>query len=164
MQPTLATAFNQQANRELYTSLLLRSLSYWAEIRHHSGFAEFFDRQSEEEETHAKNFFAHLADRDVTPVVGPVPAAPADHADLTSIARLLYDHERENTRAIHALYELAVSEKDYACQVFLHPYISEQVEEEAWTDRLLERTRRATCAGALFNLDRHLVKELLGEK
>lgn len=164
MNPILATAFNRQANRELHTSLLLRSLSYWAEIHHHTGFSEFFDRQAEEEETHAKNFFSHLADRDVTPTVGPVAAAPAEHADLVSIARLLYDHERDNTRAIHALYELAVSEKDYAAQVFLHPYISEQVEEEAWTDRLLERTRRATCAGGLFNLDHHLVKDLLGEK
>jgi ferritin len=164
MSPTLVTAFNCQANRELQTSLLMRALHYWADVHHHSGFAEFFDKQAEEEEGHAKQFFKHLADRDITPEVGPVEKQPSDFVDLVTVAKLLYDHERENTRAIHALYELALGERDFPAQVFLHPYISEQVEEEAWTDWLLERTRRATCAGGLFTLDRHLVKDLLGEK
>lgn len=38
----------------------------------------------------------------------------------------------------------------------LHWFISEQVEEEAWSDKLLVKTREATCAGAMLNLDRHL--------
>lgn len=163
MTPVLQAAFNAQANRELSTSLKMRALCYWADVRHHKGFADFFDRQAEEEEQHAKKFFGHLVDRDITPVVGPVEAQSAAYNDLLAVAQALYDHERANTQAIHALYELALTEKDYAVQVFLHPFISEQVEEEAWTDQLLERTRRATCAGGMFQLDHHLVKELLGK-
>lgn len=164
MKPNLATAFNAQANRELATSLLMRSLHYWADVQHHPGFAEFFDRQAEEEEGHAKSFYKHLADRDVTPAVGPVALLPNDFPDLVTVAKYLYDHERENTKAIHALYALAIEEKDYAAQVFLQPFVSEQVEEEAWTDRLLVQVRRASCAGGQFSLDRHVVKDLLGSK
>ncbi|RRJ97284.1 ferritin [Opitutaceae bacterium TAV4] len=164
MTPTLATALNQQANREHYTSLMFLALKYWAEAEQHAGFAKFFAIQAEEEESHAKKFYQHLTDRGATPVIGPVASPPATYPDLLTVAQALYDHERENTRCIHAVYEAALAEKDYAAQVFLHEFITEQVEEEAWTDRLLERTRRATCCGGLFNLDHHLVKDLLGDK
>ncbi|AHF93736.1 ferritin [Opitutaceae bacterium TAV5] len=164
MSPALIDALARQANREHYTSLLFLALKYWAEAEQHAGFARFFAIQAEEEESHAKKFYQHLTDRGVIPAIGPVAAPPASYPDLLTVAQALYDHERENTRCIHAVYEVALAERDYATQVFLHAFITEQVEEEAWTDRLLERTRRATCAGGLFNLDHHLVKDLLGDK
>jgi ferritin len=164
MSPTLATALIKQANREHYTSLMFLALKYWAEAEHFSGFADFFGIQAEEEESHAKKFYQHLTDRGTTPVIGPIATPPSTYPDLTSVAQALYDHERENTRCIHAVYETAVAEKDYAAQVFLHEFIAEQVEEESWTDQLLQLTRRATCSGGLFNLDRHLVKTLLGDE
>jgi len=81
---------------------------------------------------------------------------------VTEVAKWAYDLERANTAGIHAAYETALAEKDYPAQVLLHWFISEQVEEEAWSDKLLVKTREATCAGALLNLDRHLSKILKG--
>lgn len=164
MSPTLATAFLAQANRELATSLLYRALSYWADRHDYNGFKDLFDAQAEEEESHAKNFYAHLTDRDQAVTVGPFEAIAPTHADLLSVAKAVHAHERANTAAIHALYAMAVAEKDYAAQVFLQTYIAEQIEEEAWTDSLVERVSRSTCGGALYNLDRHIVKDLFGEK
>lgn len=164
MSPAIAAAFLQQANRELATSLLYRALAYWADLRDYNGFKELFSDQAEEEETHAKSFYAHLTDRDQPVVVGPFEAIAPVYGDLLAVSKAVHAHERANTRAIHALYDLAVSEKDYATQVFLQTYISEQVEEEAWTDSLVERVSRSSCAGALYNLDRHIVKDLFGEK
>lgn len=164
MSPSLAAAFLQQANRELATSLLYRALSYWADLRDYGGFTDLFDRQAEEEESHAKNFYAFLTDRDQAVTIGPFEAIAPVHADLLAVAKAVHAHERANTAAIHALYELAVSEKDYGTQVFLQTYIAEQVEEEAWTASLVERVSRSTCGGALYNLDRHIVKDLFGEK
>ena len=163
MTTTLTDAFNTQANRELYTSNLFRALSYWADAAHFGGFAKFFATQAEEEESHAKSFYQFITDRGTVPVVGPIDAPKNAYATLLEIATLLHEHERENTRCIHALYELALTEKDYAAQVFLHTYIAEQVEEESWTDKLLTKVKQTTCGGALFNLDRHLTKELLGK-
>jgi ferritin len=163
MSPALITALNQQANRELYTSNLLRSLSYWADAEHLGGFAKFFATQAEEEEGHAKKFYQFITDRGSVPTVGPVEAPASSHASLLAVASLLYDHERENTRCINNVYEVALSEKDYATQVFLHVFIAEQVEEESWTDKLLTKVKQSTCGGALFSLDRHISKELLGQ-
>lgn len=162
MSPELITALNTQANRELYTSNLFRTLAYWADAEHFGGFAKFFATQAEEEEGHAKKFYQYLTDRGTVPSVGPVEAAKTAYDNLTEIAQLLFDHERENTKCIHALYELALGTKDYATQVFLHAFITEQVEEESWTDKLLTKVRQTTCGGALFSLDRHISKELLG--
>jgi ferritin len=163
MSPALITALNQQANRELYTCNLLRALSYWADAEHLGGFAKFFATQAEEEEGHAKKFYQFITDRGSVPTVGPVEAPTSSHASLLAVATLLYDHERENTRCINTVYEVALSEKDYATQVFLHFFIAEQVEEESWTDKLLTKVKQSTCGGALFSLDRHISKELLGQ-
>ena len=163
MTTTLIDAFNKQANRELYTSNLFRALSYWADAEHFGGFSKFFATQAEEEEGHAKEFYQFITDRGSVPAVGPVEAPKNAYATLLEIATLLHEHERENTRCIHALYELALAEKDYPAQVFLHKFIAEQVEEESWTDKLLTKVRQTTCGGALFSLDRHLTKELLGK-
>ena len=163
MSPDLVAAFNQQANRELQTCLLFQTLSYWAEAEHYGGFAKFFATQAEEEESHAKAFNRFLVDRGTVPSVGPVTASKTTYADLLEVARLLHAHERENTRCIHELYTAALGGKDYAAQVFLHKFIAEQVEEESWTEKLLAKVKQSTCGGALFNLDRHLSKELLGE-
>jgi ferritin len=56
-----------------------------------------------------------------------------------------------------------VQHGDLPAQVMLHWFINEQVEEEAWSDKLLTKSRRAACSGALQYLDRHLEKELAGD-
>jgi ferritin len=88
------------------------------------------------------------------------PAAAFQHP--VEVAQAAYDLERSNTAGVHAAYETALAEKDYPAQVLLHWFIREQIEEEAWSDTLLVKTREATCAGAMLNLDRHLAKILKG--
>lgn len=163
MSPAIVTAFEQQATQEMYTSKAYLAMAYWCEVNQWSGYAKLFHLQAIEEQEHARKFLDHLADRDVVPVIGAVSAAVSDFPSLVEVAQAAYRMERANTAAIHRAYEVALAEKDYAAQVFLHAFIAEQVEEEAWTDKLLEKTRQATCGGALFNFDRHIVRDLLGK-
>lgn len=162
MSPAIVTVFEQQAAQELYTSKAYLGLAYWCEVQHWSGYANLFHRQANEEQAHARKFYQHLVDRGVVPTIAAVPAAPSTFKSLIEAAQAAHSMERVNTSAIHAVYTVALAEKDYPAQVFLHAFITEQVEEEAWTDQLLEKTKQATCGGALFNLDRHVVREVLG--
>jgi ferritin len=162
MSPTLVSALEKQANHELLAAQAYLAMAYWCDVRHHGGFAQFFHEQAAEERGHAGKILQHLADRDVVPAIGALPAPPAAFQHVTEVAKWAYDLERANTAGIHAAYETALAEKDYPAQVLLHWFISEQVEEEAWSDKLLVKTREATCAGALLNLDRHLSKILKG--
>jgi ferritin len=135
-------------------------MAYWCDVHHYSGFAKFFHEQVAEERSHAGKILKHLADRDVVPALGALAAPPVAFKHLNDVAQATYDLERANTAGIHAAYETALAEKDYPAQVMLHWFINEQVEEEAWSDKLLVKTREATCAGALSSLDRHLSKIL----
>lgn len=163
MSPKLVSALNQQANQELQAAQAYLAMSYWCEVHHSSGFAKFFHEQVAEEQGHAGKILKHLADREEVPAIGPLPAPSVAFKHLNDVAKAAYDLERANTAGIHAAYETALAEKDYPAQVLLHWFISEQVEEEAWSDKLLAKTREATCAGALSSLDRHLPKILFAD-
>lgn len=156
-------ALEKQAGHEFLASQNYVALSYWCEAHQYSGFARFFKKQAGEELEHAHKILKHLADRDVLPKIGAVAAPAGDFKNLTDVAQAAYDFERANTAGIHAAYEAALAEKDYPAQVMLHWFISEQVEEEAWSDKLLVKTREANCAGALSTLDRHIEKILAGD-
>jgi ferritin len=163
MSPKLITALNKQANQELNAAQAYLGMSYWCEVHHYGGFAKFFHEQVAEEQGHAGKILKHLADREVVPTIGTLAAPTVSFKQFTDVAQAAYDLERANTAGIHATYESALAEKDYPAQVLLHWFISEQVEEEAWSDKLLAKTREATCAGALSSLDRHLSQILFGD-
>jgi ferritin len=163
MSPKLIAALNKQATQELQAAQSYFAMAYWCDVHHHSGFAKFLHEQVSEEHGHAGKILKHLADRDVVPAIGAVSAPEASFKHLNDVAKAVYDMERANTAGIHTAYETALAEKDYPGQVLLHWFINEQVEEEAWSDKLLVKTREATCAGALSSLDRHLSKILAGD-
>jgi ferritin len=163
MSPKLISVLNKQANQEFHAGQAYLGMSYWCEVHHYSGFAKFFHEQVAEEQGHAGRILKHLADREVVPTIGALAAPTVSFKHLNELAQAAYDLERANTAGIHAAYETALNEKDYPAQVLLHWFISEQVEEEAWSDKLLVKTREASCAGALSSLDRHLSKILFGD-
>lgn len=163
LSPVLITALEKLAAREDFVAKSYLAMAYWCDVHHWGGYAQFFHGQADEERGHMQKFHRYLVDRDVVPALLGQDAPKHTFRDLLEIAQAAYAIERENTAGIHAAYELALAEKDYATQVFLQAFIAEQVEEEAWSDKLLEKTRQATCGGAIFNLDRHLTKELRGE-
>jgi ferritin len=163
MTPKLIAALNKQANQELQAAQDYLAMAYWCDVHHSNGFAKFFHEQAAEEQGHGAKIFKHLADRDSVPAIGALAAPKVSFKDLAAVAQAAYDMERANTAGIHAAYETALAEKDYPAQILFHWFISEQVEEEAWSDKLLAKTREAACSGALSSLDRHLPKILFGD-
>lgn len=160
MDQEVIAALEKQAAHELFAAQNYLALSYWCDVRQYSGFAAFFHAQVGEEHEHAQKILKFLADRDVVPKIGQISAPRNQFANLVEAAQSVYDLERANTAGINAAYETALRAKDYATQVMLHWFINEQVEEEAWSDKMLVKVQEATCPGALQMLDRHIVKEL----
>jgi ferritin len=102
----------------------------------------------------------HLLDRKVVPELTELPAPENRFDSLLEVAKQAQNMEKENTAGIHAAYEVALTAKDYAAQVFLHWFIKEQVEEEDWADEMVERVVRSNCAGGIGELDRHIERYL----
>jgi len=153
----------RQLNHELSAAQAYEALSLWCEAENLKGFARYFIKQAAEERVHARKFMRHLLDRAVRPELGQIPAPRANFGSLLDIAKQAQAMERTNTAGIHACYDAAQSEKDYPAQVLLHWFINEQVEEEDWTDEMVERVERANCAGGFAELDRHIERYLNDE-
>jgi ferritin len=67
------------------------------------------------------------------------------------------EHEKYMTANINALAELALKEKDPATNILLQWYVSEQVEEEASVDDILNKLKLVGEQGpGLFMIDRDL--------
>ena len=160
IKPAVQTELQRQMNQELGAVHAYLALAVWCAAQNLKGFARFFYKQSGEEREHAQKFMDHLLDRDVTPELTAVPAPKTRFKTLLEIARHAHAMEQANTTGIHKVYEVATKAHDYPAQVLLHWFIGEQVEEENWSDEMVERVEAASTAGGAGYLDRHIERYL----
>jgi len=162
-KPQVVIEIQRQINDELGAAHAYLALAVWCQAQNLKGFARYFSTQAFEERQHAQKFLQHLLDRGVVPVLAALAAPKTDFSSLLDIARQAQAMEQANTRGINACYAAAVAQQDYPAQVLLQWFITEQVEEENWADEMVERVQKASCAGALGELDRH-IERYLGEE
>lgn len=145
---------NEQVVKELYASnLYLAMAGHFAEANL-MGMANWMRVQSEEERAHALRFFEFVLDRHGKIEVGAVAQPPAEFGAPVEVFAQALAHERKVTASIHAIYAQAMKEDDYATQVFLQGFITEQVEEEANASEMVERLSMAgDNRAALLMLD-----------
>lgn len=160
MNPEVEKELQRQMNHELAAAHAYTAIALWCDDQTLKGFASFFHKQAEEEREHAEKFMKHLLDRGVRPKLDGLPVPKGEFADLLEVAEYARKMEQTNTAGVNQAYEAALKASDYPVQVMLQWFISEQVEEEAWTDELVERVKRAGCAGAIAELDRHIERYL----
>jgi ferritin len=153
----LAAALNGQLARELYSAHLYYSAAAYAHSVNMGGAAAWLKAQTREELAHAARFFEYIVSRGGRARLSGVEAPPTDFDSPLEVFRAANEHEREVTRWIGELVELAKSEKDHATENFLQWFVAEQVEEEQQTEDIV---KRLTFAGdspeALFMIDREL--------
>ena len=159
----LLSELNRQLNYELGAAHSYRALSLWCVDQNLKGFAAYFAKQVGEEQVHAEKIAAHLIACSSLPELTAIAAPKQGFNSLLEVAQQAQTMEQANTRGIHAVYEAALAAKDYPAQVLMHWFINEQVEEEAWTNEMVERVQAATCAGSASDLDRHIERLLRNE-
>lgn len=130
VDPTLQDAINRHINAELYSSYLYLSMSTYCESIDLPGFARWMRIQSEEEYTHAMKFVDYLQDRDSRVALLPIEQPPVEFDSVEDVMRQTLAHEQHVSQLINGLYGVAVSANDYASQIMLQWFVSEQVEEE----------------------------------
>jgi ferritin len=162
MKQEVIDAFQLQIAREREASVVYQSIAIWCAVNDYPGFAEFFNKQTKEESEHVEKLIEHLIDRGVHPVLGPLGAPPARFEDLRDVAQAALDHEQANTAGIYETLKVATAAVDYPAINLLNWYVNEQVEEEVWANRMVVLVKRATCAGSIYALDRHIMKDLTG--
>lgn len=152
-------AINEQINHELFSSYLYLSMSAHFESAGLPGFAQWLRLQSDEERAHAMKFYEHLLDRGGQVKLAPIAAPRTEWATTLEAVEEVLAHEKAITALIHALYEKALTEKDYPAQILLQWFINEQVEEEKSATEILDQMKRIEAhETAVLMLDHQLSK------
>ncbi len=157
----ITKALNQQMNREFFNSRLYLSMATYFHSINLEGAAHWMEVQAEEETEHAMRLYKHLLERGARVVLEAIPVPPQDWEKPLAAFQDAYKHECKVTQEFDELVELARAEKDYATEIFLQWFVTEQVEEEDLTDSVVQKLLLAenSRGGALFMLDR-----MLGER
>jgi ferritin len=157
MTPRTLEAVNTQIQAEFQSAYIYLAMSGRFEDMKMSGAANWMRIQWQEETAHAMKLFDHLIRRGQTPVLHTIDAPEVSFDSALDAFEQVLEHERHVTKLIHALYEVAVEEKDYALQTLMHWYIDEQVEEEENAEAIIDSLRLAGSSGqGLFLVDREL--------
>jgi ferritin len=139
--PKMQEALNRHVQLETWSSYLYLAMSAWCEAKAWKGFARWLRVQSEEELAHARKSLDFLLARGGEAKLGAVEAPPASWASVHEVFERVLEHERSVTRFVDELRATAQKEKDPAAEVFLQWFVSEQVEEEARAQEVVDRLK-----------------------
>ena len=155
----MQTALNQQVNVELQSAYQYLAMSAFFESKDMKGFAHFMRVQYQEERAHALKIYDFIHDRDGTVELLPLAAPVLEWESSQAVFEAALANERDNSAKIHALCDLAATEKDHATAAFLQWFVNEQVEEESLAQDYLAKLRMVADSNAgLFMLDQELAQ------
>ncbi len=154
-------ALNKQLNAEVYSAYLYLSMSAYFQSVNLDGFANWMRVQAQEELAHALKFYDYVNERGGRVILQPVEAPPSEWDSPLAVFENVYEHEQKVTGLINKLVDLAVEARDHATNNFLQWFVSEQVEEEASADEVVQKLKLVGDGpGGLFMIDRELAQRV----
>lgn len=157
LKEKMLNALNEQINAEQYSSLLYLSMSAYFSNMGLPGFANWMYIQFQEEMTHANKFFKYVIERGGKVQLKSIAQMPVDFNGVIDVFEKTQAHEQHVTALINNLVDVAIEERDHACQSFLKWFVDEQVEEEANVQEILDTLKLINGEGnGIFMLDREL--------
>jgi len=161
MHNTLVSEFNKQIQEEMFSSYLYLSMSAYCESKNLKGFANWFTVQAKEEVDHMMGFYHHLINSGEQVELLAIDKPENTFGTPLAMVKKALAHEQHISGRIKKLLDLAKEEKEYAAELFLHWYITEQVEEERNTTELIEKLKMVGDSGAsLYLLDKELASRV----
>jgi ferritin len=154
-------ALNKQLNAELYSAYLYLSMSAHFQSVNLGGFANWMRVQAREELLHAMKFYDYVNERGGRVLLSPVDEPPSQWDSPLAAFEHVYQHEQKVTGLINKLVDLAMEARDHATNNFLQWFVSEQVEEEASADEVVQKLKLVgDDPSGLFMIDRELAQRV----
>ncbi len=152
-------ALNEQVKWEIESSYLYLGMAAFLNDRKLPGFAHWMRKQAGEEMGHAKKIYKYIEERGNRVELLPIAAPAKEWSGVVDVIEKSLAHEKKVTGLIHNLVEIGCAEKDHATCIFLQWFVSEQVEEEASFQAVLDKFTfvKEGSHGILF-LDNEMAK------
>lgn len=148
-------AFNEQINKELYSSYLYLSMAAYFQNLGLSGFANWMRVQVQEENFHAMKMFDYVINRGGKVILETIDKPEYVWKSVLEVYEETLKHEEYVTSLIYKLSDVADEVKDRASISFLQWFIDEQVEEEATASDVIAKLKLISDNGdALYAMDK----------
>ena len=154
----LAKMMNEQFGNEMGAAMQYMQIATYFDGRSLPKFAEFFYAQAVVEQEHAMKFLHYLLDVGAEVSIPAIAAPVYEIPDTAASFQMSLDWENDVTAQIYALMDRAMEEKDYAAQAFLQWFVTEQIEEVASMETLLDVVKRVGDKN-LFMIESYLTRE-----
>ena len=106
---------------------------------------------------HAMKFYNYINERGGRIKLAQIDGPPTNWNSPLEVFEETLKHEEKVTGLINNLVDLAIAERDHAANAFLQWFVTEQVEEEASANEIIQNLKLAgNDPHALFMLDREL--------
>ena len=153
----MAKAINEQINKEIYSAYLYVGMAAYTGGLGLGGIANWFQSQAKEELGHAQKFMHYLSEQGSDLVLKAIAAPDQKFTSVAAAFDKTLEHEKEVTASIRDLVTLAKKEADYATEIFLQWFVTEQIEEEASVSDIIQKLAIGGKMGnSLLMLDKTL--------
>ncbi len=161
MNATIEQAINEQIKWEMYSANLYLSMSAWLQDEGLSGFANWMRVQYQEETDHALKFYDFILSRGGKVTVSQIDAPPTTWDSVLDVFEATLTHEQEVTRRINELTYLTKEVKDFASDIFMQWFVTEQIEEEENVRDILNKLRLIKGEGqGMLMLDQEMAQRV----
>ena len=130
---------NAQVEKEGYSSLLYLSMASWAETKGYPGISQWLYAQADEEKNHMLEFVHYINDRGGKALISGLKKPPGSYQGIKQLFNDVMSHEQFISASINDIVGLCIEERDYTTQNWLQAFVSEQIEEEASVQAILDR-------------------------
>lgn len=146
--PKILHLLNRQIRLEGESAQIYLSMHTWANDYGLEGTAEWFLVQYHEEVNHMLKFIKYINTQGCRAVVSQLDTPPQDFKDIKYVFEETLKHELFIEKNLKDLLKAARDEGDITTEVFLHWYITEQIEEEDNVRRILDKIKHGGTSGA----------------
>ncbi len=153
----MTQALNDQINAEIFSSYLYLSMSSYSAHVGLPGCANWFFIQAKEELTHVQRFYDYINSQGQRVILDAIEKPESEFTSALAMFEETLKHEQLVTSLVNKLVNIAREESDYATEIFLQWFVSEQVEEEENASDIIAKLKLAgDQGGGLFMIDKEL--------
>ncbi len=141
MNQEILDLLNAQIGHEYQNYVLYEQASAYFADRGLDEAAKLFRKQADGEFDHARRFTDYVREIGGKLVIPTLQAQKSEFASGEEVCLAAYNREKETTAKIYALRDLAWKHGDHATFEMLTWFVTEQVEEESLSGKLLNVVR-----------------------
>ncbi|PLY07672.1 MAG: ferritin [Arcobacter sp.] len=157
LKKEIANALILQLNKEFQSAYIYLGMSAYASKIGLNGSSSWFLIQYQEEVAHAMKLFKYLEDQDVDITLPKIEKANVDFESILDTFKKALKHEIFMSANLNELSDLTMKNKDHATYNMLQWYVTEQVEEEATLNTIIDKIKLVGDNGyGLYAIDQEL--------